>query len=94
MQPVSAGEWVILSGTAAGTTTVRARSCVLERIVLGTTTTGTVELRDLDTAGTGNSVYTLAGTTSPFQSIELGINFKNGLTAVYGGTVNMTAVIR
>ena len=93
MQPVSGGQWKVLSGTVAGTTVAVVHSCVLERLILGTTTTGTIQFLDLTSAGTANPVYTIAGTTSPFQSIELGIQFHNGLTFVSTGTTNMLAVI-
>lgn len=92
-QPVSGGQWLVVAGTAAGTVVAFDHAVVLDRIILGTTTTGTVQFLDINAAGTANPVYTLAGTTTPFQSINFGVQFHNGLTYVTTGTTDMLAVV-
>jgi hypothetical protein len=93
MQPVSGGQWASVAGTAAGTTVLFSRPCVLERVIMGTTTNGTVQFLDISAAGTANPVYTLAGTSAPFKSVEFGIQFRNGITYVSTGTTDMLAVV-
>lgn len=95
---VSGGQWTRISGTAAGTAVVHERECVLERIIIPATKTGTVTFYDSDSlAGTAltNEIAVVVNDTVDFpHSIECQIQCKNGLTYLKGGTTDLTVVTR
>lgn len=94
MQPVSGGQVVHLSGTAAGTTVLIDRPCVVERFIIPASATGTVTIHDSATGSTG-AVFVLVNDTVDFPtSLECGFQLRNGLSYVTGGTTSLYAVVR
>lgn len=94
MQPQGAAQYKNLSGTAAGTATLFARPCVLERIIIPASATGTVTFYD-DASGATNSIFAIVNDTVDFPtSIECGFQCRRGLGYITGGTTSMTVVVR
>jgi len=95
-QPVSASQYTIVSGTAAGTTVVAARPANLVRVFVPANRTGTVTVYDCATAaGTSatNEVTAIACTVGSIPtSVEFGCSFLKGITCVVGGTTNVLFV--
>jgi len=95
-QPVSASQYTIVSGTAAGTTVVAARPANLVRVYIPANRTGTVSFYDCATAaGTtaANAVTDIACTVGSIPtSIEFGCSFLKGITCVTGGTTNILVI--
>jgi len=96
MQPVSASQYTIVSGTAAGTTVVAERPSSLIRVFVPANRTGTVSFYDCATAaGTSatNAVTDIACTVGSIPtSIEFGCSFLKGITCVTGGTTNILVI--
>lgn len=97
MQPSSGLQYTTISG-GVGTTVVKAGNAVLQRIVIPGTYVGTLVVHNSATAdGTSSStpIVTLGlPTTSIPQSIELGVECRDGLTYEATGTPVMTLVWR
>jgi len=95
-QPVSSAQFTIVSGTAAGTTVVAARSANLFRVYIPANRTGTVSLYDCNTAaGTSatNAITDIACTVGSIPtSVEFGFCTHKGLTCVTGGTTNIMVI--
>lgn len=89
------GEFTVVSG-GVGTTVVVARAATLHRIIIPGTYVGTLQLDDSATAAgtTATSDILVLGlpTTSIPQSIEVGINCRNGLVYQATGTPVLTLV--
>jgi len=95
MQSDSGYNWTATSGgTAASTAVIKNMKTVLGKIVIPGTYVGTVAFYDSSTAaGTadGNTILTVGlPTTSIPQSLDLGIQCKNGLTVTSDGTPTLT----
>lgn len=93
MSPLTSGyQWTSISGTAAGTTTIADRSCVLHSVLIPASATGTVTFHD-SASGTVAKTLALVNDTVDFPTLlPLNIQMKKGIVAVLGGTVAMTAV--
>lgn len=95
-QPVSASQFTIVSGTAAGTTVVHSRPANLVRVFVPANRTGTVSFYDCATAaGTtaANAITDIACTVGSIPvSIELGFSTHEGITCVTGGTTNLLVI--
>jgi hypothetical protein len=92
----SGGQWINIAGTAAGTTVALQNPAVLTRLVVPAYFEGTVTLFDSATlTGTaaGNQILAVKGTADVPYNVELGIQLKNGLTYLLGGTTTLTAVV-
>lgn len=95
MQPQSGYGYNHLSGTAAGTTVVFARSGTFHGITFGLSKTGTIDVYDSATAaGTaaGNLVLSVdnainAGNLPSTLAVDAGL--KNGLTVLQSGTTDV-----
>lgn len=96
MQGNSYGQYTRVSGTAAGTTVISARSGMFLRVISGNNKTGTATFYDSSTAaGSAATNYIIAvNNTSGTEPVglEVGTRFKNGLIAVVGGTTDMTVI--
>lgn len=93
MQPVSGYQWTNISGTAAGTATVSPRACTLYSVVIPSTKTGTVTIYDNGAgAGSGKSIEIVNDTVDFPTTVHLGIQMRNGITAISGGTTGLTVV--
>jgi len=94
MQPVSGFQWKAIS--AAGTTLVKDTNAVVERVVIGGTYAGTVELHDASsTAGTTSTSQVVSigvPLTNYPASIELGAEFRKGLVYEATGTPVLTII--
>lgn len=93
MQPVSGYQWSRVSGTAAGTTTIKANETRLHAVVIGDSKTGTITVYD-NATGTASGYFQAFNNnigTIP-QSVLVDAQFRKGLTVVLGGTVDMTFV--
>lgn len=94
-QPVDAGQYVRISGTAVGTTNVLTRSGNFIRTIAPLAKTGTATFYDQN-AGTSSATLlfalnnAIAGSVSPVQ--EYNFRVKNGLTVVTGGTTDFVLV--
>jgi len=92
-QPISACQYTVISGTAAGTTVVAARPANLVRVFIPANRTGTVSIYDCAAAdGTSatNAITDIACTVGSIPvSIELGFSVYKGITCVTGGTTNL-----
>ena len=82
--------------TAAGSTVVIARPCILHRVVFPGTYVGTLTLYDTATAaGTaaGNrvAIFPLPA-VSTFQSVEMNVSMRKGIVYDAGGTPTSTIV--
>lgn len=95
-QPVSLSQYSVISGTAAGTTVIAARSANLVRVFVPASNTGTVSLYDCATAGgttATNAITSIACTVGTIPvSIEFGLTTFKGLTCVTGGTTNLVVI--
>jgi len=95
MQPPSGYQYTKISG-GVGTTVIKAANAVLERIVIPGTYVGSITIHNSATAaGTSATtpIVTLGlPTTSIPQSIELGVECRNGITYEATGTPVMTLV--
>ncbi len=91
-QPISGFQWTVVSGTAAGTTTITAHSAVLYGVFVSGATTGTVTFYD-SASGTSAKSFDMVNTTFdqpttvPFQ-----VQFKKGITYATSGTTSMVAI--
>ena len=89
MQPSSGYQYTTI-GTGVGTNVVKGSSGVLERIVIPGTYVGTLNIHDsLSAAGTSATSQILSlglPTTSIPQTIELGVECRNGITYQATGT--------
>ena len=89
-------QWTRVSGTAAGTTLVSARSGVLNSIVIPAAKEGTVTLYDSSTAAgttSTNHIISFSNNLNAAKipaSLPVDIRFKKGLVAVVGGTTDVT----
>jgi len=96
MQPVSYGQYTVVSGTAAGTTVVASSPTNLVRVFVPANRTGTVSLYDCATAGgtaAANAITDIACTVGSIPtSFEFGASTHAGLTAVTGGTTNLLVI--
>lgn len=93
-QPVSASQWKNVSGTAAGTTNLFARSGNLVRVIIPANTTGTVTFYDSATAATtSQNIVSIPCTVGTIPtSVEIGCSVHSGLTYVLGGTTALTII--
>lgn len=95
-QPVSAAQYTVISGTAAGTTVIASRPANLVRVFIPANKTGTVSFYDCATAaGTteANEIMDLACTVGSIPvSIEMGFSTLKGITCVTGGTTNLVVI--
>lgn len=92
LQPVSGYQWSTISGTAAGTTTLKDSQAMLARVIIPASATGTVTFYD-SSSGTSSSNFEIVNDTVDFPTtIELGVQMRNGLTYAVGGTTNMIAI--
>lgn len=94
MFPTSGYQYQRVSGTAAGTTVVKASPSILHAVVIGENKTGTVTFYDCavstGTAAT-NYLFTLQNTAGTVpQNVICDAQLKKGLTVVVGGTTDMT----
>ena len=93
MQPVSASQYTIVSGTAAGTTVVASRPANLVRVYVPANRTGTVTVYDCATAAGTSAAKEITAITCTVGSIpttiEFGISTHEGITCVTGGTTNL-----
>lgn len=94
MQPVSGFQYKRISGTAAGTTVIKASSTVLHSIVIGQNKTGTVTFYDNASGTTAASLLANIDNTTGTQPTSLVFNaqMKNGLVAESGGTTDMLVI--
>jgi hypothetical protein len=96
MQPVSSGQFTVVSGTAAGTTVVASSPTNLVRVFVPANNTGTVSFYDCSTAaGTSaaKAITDIACTVGSIPtSIDFGISTHEGLTCVKGGTTNLVVI--
>lgn len=94
MFPNSGYQYYRVSGTAAGTTVIKAEPTILHAVVIGETKTGTVTLYDtaaVDGTAASNHIITLQNTAGTVpQGIYPDGQMKKGLTVVVGGTTDMT----
>ena len=94
MFPNSGYQYYRVSGTAAGTTVIKAEETILHAVVIGETKTGTVTFYDCATAaGTAasNQIMVLQNTAGTVpQNVVCNGQMKKGLTVVVGGTTDMT----
>jgi len=91
MQLPEGAQWVRVSGTAAGTTVIKASRTALYTVVIGQSKTGTVTFYDHPTGATNLIMAvdnTIAAGAVP-NSLEVGARLRNGLTVVTGGTTDM-----
>lgn len=93
-QPVSASQYKSISGTAAGTVNLFARSGNLVRVIIPANLTGTVTFYDSSTAATtSQDIVSLPCTVGTIPtSVEIGCAVKDGLTYVLGGTTGLTVI--
>lgn len=96
-QPVSYGQAIRISGTAAASQLIRDRSAAVVRVIVPTTKTGTIDIYDASgTAGTAASNFIMSiqntGGSIP-TSADLGFTTRNGLVAVKGGTTDLVLVV-
>lgn len=94
MQPISGFQWQRISGTAAGTTVVKASPTVLHAVVLGQNKTGTVTFYDHASGTSATSLMTKLDNTVGTQPTTVTFNSqcKNGLVAESGGTTDMLVI--
>ena len=94
-QPVSGAQWTSISG-GVGTAAVKTTDAVLQRIIIPGTYVGTLNLHDASAAAgtTTTSQFLSLGlpTTTIPQSIEVGIQCRQGLLYQATGTPVMTLV--
>ena len=92
IQPNSGLQWTMISGTAAGTVTITARNAILAGVYIPANATGTVTFYDSPT-GTATKQIAFANTVGSIPtSIDVSLNFSNGMTYISGGTTNMVAI--
>jgi len=94
MQPVSASQFKAISGTAAGTANLFARSGNLIRVIIPANLTGTVTFYDSGTAtDVADPIVSLPCTVGTIPtSIEIGCAVSHGLTYAVGGTTGLTVI--
>lgn len=94
MQPISGFQYKRVSGTAAGTTVIKADSGYLKGIVMGQNKTGTIALYDHASGTSSTSLLTNINNTSGTApvSIDFDIRFRNGLVAELGGTTDILVI--
>lgn len=87
-------QWQRVSGTAAGTTVVKAEPGNLKTIIMGQNKTGTATFYDHASGTSATSLMFILQNTSGTSPLALDINcrFKNGLVAETGGTTDMTVI--
>ena len=94
MQPTSGFQYKRVSGTAAGTTVIKADYGFLKGIVIGQNKEGTITFYD-NASGT-SSASLLSVVNNNAGSIPTNINFdmrfKKGLVAELGGTTDMLII--
>ncbi len=94
MFPDSGYQYYRVSGTAAGTTVIKAEPTILHAVVIGETKTGTVTFFDTAVVGgttSANQLMTLQNTAGTVpQNVICNGQMKKGLTVVMGGTTDMT----
>lgn len=91
-QPNSGYQWTQISGTIAGTTVITDRQATLSGVYFPYNTTGTVTLYDSPT-GTASKSIELRNTVGSIPTtLDLNLNFSNGITAITGGTTTMVAI--
>ena len=93
-QPISGGQWKAISGV--GTTLVKNTNCQVERVLIGGTYVGTVQLHDASaTTGTTSTSQVieigLPGLNHPC-AIPIGVEFHKGLVYEATGTPTLTIV--
>lgn len=95
MQPTSGYNYTSISG-GVGTAVVKDKNAYLKRVVVPGTFVGTLNLHDAPSAaGTTSTSQVLSlglPTTSIPQSLEMDIQFKNGLVYQATGTPVVTLV--
>jgi hypothetical protein len=79
--------------TTAGTTQVVTGRCTLIRVVVNTTSTGTVTVVDGITTGTQSTVAILKASVAE-QSFEYGVTMAFGLKVIGSGSSDLTVVYR
>jgi hypothetical protein len=96
LQPYENGQYTRISGTAAGTTVVCPHNSNILRVVFNQNQTGTATLYDTATGAGTTSANTILVANNNVGSIptalEVGCRTKNGIVAVYGGTVDLTVI--
>jgi hypothetical protein len=94
MFPNSGYQYYRVSGTAAGTTVIKASETILHAVVIGETKTGTVTFYDSATAAgavAAVQLFTLQNTAGSVpQNVICDGQMKKGITVVVGGTTDMT----
>ena len=92
MQPISGDQFVRVSGTGAGTTAIKVSSTVLTRIIIGADKEGTVSFYD-HPSGATNLIAVINNNAGSIPiNVDFGIQCRNGLTAIVGGTTDLTVV--
>ena len=94
MQPISGDQWTRVSGTAAGTTIVKASSTVLRRVVIGANKAGTVAFYDNASGTSAASLITTLNNNSGSipTHIDFGLQCKDGLVAESSGVTDLVVV--
>ena len=95
MQGLDLPQYIRISGTAAGTTTVLNRKGNLHRVFVSTSKTGTATFYD-NASGTTSATHlfelsNVVDGTAPAQR-EIGCRLKDGLTVVTGGTIDFLVI--
>ena len=91
MQPNNGVQWYNLATTSAGTPTIKAEPCILVGVMIGNNKTGTVTFHDSASGTTAkfmSGISNAAGTAPVY--VQMNAQMKAGLTAVVGGTVDVT----
>lgn len=94
MFPNSGYQYYRVSGTAAGTTVIKAEQTILHAVVVGEQKTGTVTFYDSATAAgavDASKIITIQNTAGTVpQNVICNGQMKKGLTVIVGGTTDMT----
>jgi hypothetical protein len=89
LQPVSGYQHQRVSGTAAGTTVVKASTTVLHKIIMGQNKTGTITVYD-NASGTASGILGNFDNTCGTRPLSIPINaqMRKGIVAELGGTTD------
>jgi hypothetical protein len=94
MQLPNGAQWQRISGTAAGTTVVKASETTLYGVVIGQNKTGTVTFYDHASGTSATSKLGSVDNTCGTQptSLDIGARMRNGIVAETGGTTDMLVI--
>ena len=92
MQPISSDQFARVNGTAAGTTAIKVSPTAFTRIIIGANKEGTVSFYDHPSGATNLIAVINNNAGSIPTNVDFGIQCKNGLTAITGGTTDLTVV--